>query len=105
MLRPVLVGGRLVCSMNLSLHGFAPCLCTQSLQNWRPCTESSPLSQNASNNLLSAPIAGGQYFWVSMLAPNGYKRFASYITGKLSKTLRNGFYTDRLQDGSPPSRG
>ena len=30
----------------------------------------------------SAPIAGGQFFWVSMLAPNGYKRFASYITGQ-----------------------
>ncbi|KAL8670874.1 MAG: hypothetical protein Q9168_004605 [Polycauliona sp. 1 TL-2023] len=32
----------------------------------------------------SAPIAGGQYFWVSMLAPKGYKRFASYITGWLT---------------------
>lgn len=29
-----------------------------------------------------APIAGGQYFWVSMLAPVRYKRFASYITGE-----------------------
>jgi len=28
-----------------------------------------------------APIAGGQYFWVSMLAPPGSKRFYSYITG------------------------
>ncbi|TVY47217.1 Choline transport protein [Lachnellula occidentalis] len=31
-----------------------------------------------------APIAGGQYFWVSMLAPEGWKRFCSYITGWLT---------------------
>ncbi|MCJ1300433.1 hypothetical protein MMC08_003230, partial [Hypocenomyce scalaris] len=31
-----------------------------------------------------APIAGGQYFWVSMLAPIKHKRFASYITGWLT---------------------
>ncbi|KAL2057520.1 hypothetical protein ABVK25_001904 [Lepraria finkii] len=31
-----------------------------------------------------APTAGGQYFWVSMLAPRKYKRFASYITGWLT---------------------
>ncbi|KAK0513311.1 hypothetical protein JMJ35_004297 [Cladonia borealis] len=31
-----------------------------------------------------APTAGGQYFWVSILAPKKYKRFASYITGWLT---------------------
>ncbi|CAF9941995.1 hypothetical protein IMSHALPRED_003142 [Imshaugia aleurites] len=31
-----------------------------------------------------APTAGGQYFWVSMLAPVKYRRFASYITGWLT---------------------
>ncbi|CAG8976647.1 hypothetical protein HYALB_00002163 [Hymenoscyphus albidus] len=30
-----------------------------------------------------APIAGGQYFWVSMLAPKGQKQFYSYITGAI----------------------
>ena len=31
-----------------------------------------------------APIAGGQYYWVHMLAPPRYKRFASYIVGWLT---------------------
>ncbi|KAL9134507.1 MAG: hypothetical protein Q9175_004309 [Cornicularia normoerica] len=31
-----------------------------------------------------APTAGGQYFWVSMLSPVKYRRFASYITGWLT---------------------
>lgn len=29
----------------------------------------------------SAPIAGGQYFWVAILAPKGKERFYSYMTG------------------------
>jgi hypothetical protein len=28
------------------------------------------------------PTAGGQYHWVSILAPDSIKRFASYVTGK-----------------------
>lgn len=32
---------------------------------------------------LRAPTAGGQYYWVSILAPEKYKRLYSYITGKL----------------------
>lgn len=31
-----------------------------------------------------APIAGGQYFWVSILSPRSKKRFLSYITGWLT---------------------
>ena len=27
------------------------------------------------------PTAGGQYHWVSLLAPNSCKKFLSYITG------------------------
>ena len=30
------------------------------------------------------PNAGGQYFWASELAPRGYSRFASYLTGWFS---------------------
>lgn len=30
------------------------------------------------------PNAGGQYFWASELAPKGYSRFASYLTGWFS---------------------
>lgn len=30
------------------------------------------------------PIAGGQYFWTSILAPKGCQRFLSYITGWLT---------------------
>ncbi|KAI1373486.1 amino acid/polyamine transporter I [Hypoxylon crocopeplum] len=28
-----------------------------------------------------APISGGQYFWVAILAPRKYKRFCGYLTG------------------------
>ena len=31
-----------------------------------------------------APIAGGQYYWVFMLAPTRYKKFSSYIVGWLT---------------------
>jgi len=31
-----------------------------------------------------APIAGGQYYWVYMLAPSRYKKFASYVIGWLT---------------------
>ncbi|CAK7206513.1 hypothetical protein SEUCBS139899_009309 [Sporothrix eucalyptigena] len=31
-----------------------------------------------------APIAAGQYYWVFMLAPNGYREFASYLIGWLT---------------------
>jgi choline transport protein len=31
-----------------------------------------------------APIAGGQYYWVYMLAPPRYKKFSSYIIGWLT---------------------
>jgi choline transport protein len=31
-----------------------------------------------------APIAGGQYYWVYMLAPARYKKFSSYIIGWLT---------------------
>ena len=31
-----------------------------------------------------APIAGGQYYWVYMLAPQRYKKFSSYIIGWLT---------------------
>ncbi|KAH9908480.1 putative choline transport protein [Xylariomycetidae sp. FL2044] len=31
-----------------------------------------------------APIAGGQYFWVAILAPRKYKRFCGYLTGWLT---------------------
>ena len=31
-----------------------------------------------------APIAGGQYFWVYMLAPQGYKAPLSYVVGWLT---------------------
>ncbi|KAL8832483.1 MAG: hypothetical protein Q9170_004854 [Blastenia crenularia] len=31
-----------------------------------------------------APTAGGQYYWVAMLAPPAYRRFLSYITGWLT---------------------
>ena len=31
-----------------------------------------------------APIAGGQYYWVYMLAPTRYKKFSSYIIGWLT---------------------
>jgi amino acid transporter len=31
-----------------------------------------------------APIAGGQYYWVYMLAPPRYKKFSSYIVGWLT---------------------
>lgn len=30
------------------------------------------------------PNAGGQYFWANELAPKGYSRFASYLTGWFS---------------------
>ena len=30
-----------------------------------------------------APTAGGQYHWVSMLAPENYQKFISYITGRI----------------------
>lgn len=32
---------------------------------------------------LRAPTAGGQYHWVSMLAPSRSQKFLSYITGEL----------------------
>ncbi|KAI1121349.1 amino acid/polyamine transporter I [Nemania abortiva] len=31
-----------------------------------------------------APISGGQYFWVAILAPPKYKRFCGYLTGWLT---------------------
>ncbi|KUJ16112.1 amino acid transporter [Mollisia scopiformis] len=31
-----------------------------------------------------APISGGQYFWVAILAPRKYKRFCGYLTGLLT---------------------
>ncbi|OTA87743.1 hypothetical protein M434DRAFT_375283 [Hypoxylon sp. CO27-5] len=31
-----------------------------------------------------APISGGQYFWVAILAPRKYKRFFGYLTGWLT---------------------
>ncbi|KAI1352042.1 amino acid/polyamine transporter I [Xylaria sp. FL0043] len=31
-----------------------------------------------------APISGGQYFWVAILAPKKYKRFCGYLTGWLT---------------------
>ncbi|KAI1403912.1 amino acid transporter [Hypoxylon fuscum] len=31
-----------------------------------------------------APISGGQYFWVAILAPQKYKRFCGYLTGWLT---------------------
>ena len=31
-----------------------------------------------------APIAGGQYYWVFMLAPERYKKFSSYVVGWLT---------------------
>ncbi|CAK7562813.1 MAG: hypothetical protein SEPTF4163_000667 [Sporothrix epigloea] len=31
-----------------------------------------------------APIAAGQYYWVYMLAPDGYREFASYLIGWLT---------------------
>ncbi len=31
-----------------------------------------------------APIAGGQYYWVFMLAPDRWKKFSSYIIGWLT---------------------
>ena len=33
-----------------------------------------------------APTSGGQYHWVSMLAPARYQKFLGYITGWLTLT-------------------
>lgn len=32
-----------------------------------------------------APTSGGQYHWVSMLAPSNVRQFASYITGEADR--------------------
>lgn len=37
------------------------------------------------------PTAGGQYHWVSLLAPRSSKRFFSYITGMSSSLLQTKF--------------
>jgi Amino acid permease len=33
------------------------------------------------------PTSGGQYFWVAVLAPQRYRRYLSYITGKVFSSL------------------
>ena len=33
-----------------------------------------------------APTSGGQYHWVSMLAPASARKFMSYLTGRLCRT-------------------
>lgn len=37
--------------------------------------------------IISAPTAGGQYYWVSILAPKTSRNFLSYITGTLVNSL------------------
>lgn len=37
--------------------------------------------------LLRAPTAGGQYHWVSMLAPRSSRKFFSYVTGSQPRSL------------------
>lgn len=45
--------------------------------------------------IVRAPTAGGQYYWVSILAPETSRNFLSYITGTLVNSLS--------QDSSPAS--
>ena len=45
-----------------------------------------------------APTAGGQYYWVSMLAPISSKRFFSYATGELG-IMYNGAESNEGQGG------
>jgi hypothetical protein len=33
-------------------------------------------------NISRFPTSGGQYFWVSVLAPRPYRRYLSYVTGE-----------------------
>ena len=43
------------------------------------------------------PTAGGQYHWISILAPEPCKRFLSYITGKFQASAHLKFsYMARL---------
>ncbi|KAI1173356.1 putative GABA permease [Nemania sp. FL0916] len=44
------------------------------------------VSATLSEMVSIAPISGGQYHWVSMLAPPEYSKFLSYITGWLTLT-------------------
>jgi hypothetical protein len=53
-----------------------------------------------------APIAGGQYHWVSELAPRKRQKFLSYVVGKLYFIAKLISSTKRmLQDGCVSSDG
>lgn len=47
-----------------------------------------------------APTAGGQYHWVSMLAPHSSRKFFSYITGRFRSLRWSPAGSDDLQAGS-----
>jgi choline transport protein len=45
------------------------------------------------------PTAGGQYYWVSILAPRSYRRFLSYITGEPFPSLLRHLISSLTQIG------
>ena len=55
---------------------------------------------SASTKLCRAPTAGGQYYWVSMLAPRSSRKFFSYVTGRFKSLRSNLAGADELQAGS-----
>jgi hypothetical protein len=42
----------------------------------------------ANRLLFRIPTSGGQYYWVAVLAPRPYRRYLSFITGKLFSSLQ-----------------
>jgi hypothetical protein len=71
--------------MVTSLYGSAPCLFSWYSVNWFRCKYTfllyfKSVSKDALT-LYSAPTSGGQYHWVSILAPQNSQKLLSYISG------------------------
>jgi hypothetical protein len=70
-----------------SLSGLAHCVCSQPWANWPPCIYARPKTRRGMVLLTQgsrAPTSGGQYHWVSMLAPPRAQKFFSYIIGQFA---------------------
>jgi len=79
------VAAPLVSSMATSSYGSAPCLCSWCSASLFQCTSGMKSAfydeEIIANSLQRAPTSGGQYHWVSMLAPKSSQKLLSYISG------------------------
>lgn len=75
------VAAPLVLYMATYSYGLEQLPSSQSWPSWRQCEKCATSLWNRTDLSCRAPTAGGQYHWVSMLAPSSIRNFMSYIMG------------------------